>query len=218
MAITFPLALASLADLLPIERVDWNELRQETHSGLGTGEFLTHNLGPVLWEADVQLRPMYHVEAEQMRARVSALDGSTNAFYLYNPRMRYPQSDPTGSILGASAVTVYAINANRKALRLTGLPIGYVITIGDYLAITYDTSRRALLQAVEGATADGSGITPEFEVRPHLRPGIVTTNPVTLKNPAAKVKMMPGTVRVERAEDPLFSRVRFVARQTLAKD
>lgn len=216
MTISFPLALANLADLLPVERVDWNELRQETASAIGTGEFLTADRGPVLWQADVSSVPIYHAAAEQLRARIRALDGSGQNFYLYNPVAKYPQADPDGSILGASSVVIATINANRKALTLSGLPAAYVITIGDYLAVTYDTSRRALLQAVESVTANGSGVTSEFEVRPHIRAGITTTLAVTLTNPAAKVKIVPGTIAVERAEDATMSRVRFTARQTLA--
>jgi hypothetical protein len=113
-------------------------------------------------------------------------------------------------------VVIASINANRKALTLSGLPAGYVITMGDYLHVDYGTpSRRALLQASEGATANGSGVTGEFEVRPHLRPGIATALAVTLKKPAAKVKIVPGSVRIETVTT-LLSQLRFTARQTLA--
>ena len=218
MAISFPLSLANLADLLPVERADWNEFRQEATSPLGSGEFLTIDLAPPLWQADVASVPMPHATAEQMRARLASLNGSGQCFYLCNPVAKYPQADPTGAILGSSSVVINTIASNRKALSLSGLPAAYAITIGDYLAITYDTSRRALIQAAESVAAGGSGATAEFEVRPFLRPGITTTLAVTLAKPAAKVKIVPNTLSIERAEDALMSRVRFAARQTLAKD
>jgi hypothetical protein len=82
--------------------------------------------------------------------------------------------------------------------------------------VDYGTpSRRALVQAAEGATANGFGVTSEFEVRPQLRPGITTGLTVTLKKPAAKVKIVPGSLRIETVTT-LLSQLRFTARQTLA--
>jgi hypothetical protein len=113
-------------------------------------------------------------------------------------------------------VVIASIDTNFRAIALSGLPAGYVITMGDYLHVDYGTpSRRALLQAAEGATANGSGATGEFEVRPQLRPGITAGLAVTLKKPAAKVKIVPGSLRIETVTT-LLSQLRFTARQTLA--
>jgi hypothetical protein len=215
VTLSFPLALADLADLLPVAAVSWNELRQDATSVLGSGEWLTHELGSPLHEAEVRTARLPHARAEQLRARLRALDGGAH-FYLSNPTMLYPQADPGGAILGSASVVIASIHANRKALTLSGLPAGYVITMGDYLHADYGTpSRRALLQAAEGAIANGSGVTPELEVRPQLRPGINAGLAVTLKKPAAKVKIMPGSVRIETVTT-LLSQLRFTARQTLA--
>jgi hypothetical protein len=215
VTLSFPLALADLADLLPVAAVAWNELRQDAVSALGSGEWLTHELAPPLHEAEVRTARMPHTRAEQLRARLRALDGGAH-FYLSNPTMLYPQADPGGAILGSASVVITSINANRRALTLSGLPAGYVITLGDYLHVDYGTpSRRALLQATEGATANGSGVTAEFEVRPQLRAGITAGLTVVLKKPAAKVKIVPGSVRIETVTT-LLSQVRFTARQTLA--
>jgi hypothetical protein len=215
VTLSLPLALADLADLLPVAAVAWNEARQDAVSALGSGEWLTHELGPPLHEAEVRTARMPHARAEQLRARLRALDGGAH-FYLSNPTMLFPQADPGGAILSSANVVIATINAIRKALTLSGLPAGYVITMGDYMHVDYGTpSRRALMQAVEGATANGSGVTAEFEVRPHLRPGIIAGLAVTLKKPAAKVKIVPGSVRVETVTT-LLSQLRFTARQTLA--
>lgn len=216
MSLSFPLSLASLADLLHLESAPWNLARNDTYSTLGSGEFIVSELAPPLWEAECRSVPLTHAAAEQIAAVLRALDGSSQAFYLYNPKMRYPQADPDGTTLGSSSVVVNTINANRKALTISGLPAAYVITVGDYLQIDYASSaRRALLQVVETVTANGSGVTPEFEVRPHIRSGITTTLAVVLKNPSAKVKIVPDTLRVEE-RDAVFSSVRFTVRQTLA--
>jgi hypothetical protein len=65
-----------------------------------------------------------------------------------------------------------------------------------------------LLQAAEGAIANGSGTTAEFEVRPHLRRGVTAGLPVMLKKPAAKVKIVPGSLRIETVTT-LLSQLRF---------
>jgi hypothetical protein len=215
--LSFPLALADLADLLLIAAVAWNELRQDASSTLGSGEWLTHELAPPLHEAEVRTARLPHSRAEQLRARLRSLDGGAH-FYLSNPTMPYPQADPGGVLLGSASAVIASIHANRTAITLSGLPAGYVITMGDYLHVDYGTpSRRALLQAAEGATANGSGVTAQFEVRPHLRPGIAAGLAVSLKKPAAKVKIVPGSVRIETVTT-LLSQLRFTARQTLAAD
>jgi hypothetical protein len=215
VTLSFPLALADLADLLPITAVAWNEARQDAVSALGSGEWLTHELAPPLHDAEVRTARMPHARAEQLRARLRALDGGAH-FYLGNPTMTYPQADPGGAIVGSVSVLIASIHANRRTLTLSGLPTGYVITMGDYMHVDYGTpSRRALLQAAEGATANGSGVTGEFEVRPQLRPGITAGLAVALKKPAAKVKIVSGSVRIETVTT-LLSQLRFTARQTLA--
>jgi len=155
-------------------------------------------------------------EALQVLARLDALDGATNSFYAYNPASAFPQADPDGSGFGASTPTIHTIAANRKELRIVGLPDDYVLTAGDMIAIDYGSpSRRYLGRLVTGAAADGDGLTPLFEVRPHLRPGITTTLAATLIKPAMKCKIVPGTL--SSAHDLMVSgTISFTMRQTLA--
>lgn len=195
MALTFPLSLNDFADKLKISTVKWELKRWDQLSGLGSGDVLAAQLAPPRWAATVTLAAMYHADAAQVQALVESLDGPTNSFFLYAPQLPFPQADPDGSILGASSVTIHTVGGNNKSLRLAGLPAGYVLTIGDYLAFDYGSNptRRAFHRIVETVTADGTGLSPLFEVRPHLRPGVTTTLPVTLAKPAAKVFIMPDT-------------------------
>jgi hypothetical protein len=152
VTLSFPLAFADLADLLPIAAVAWNEARQDATSALGSGEWLTHELSSPLHEAEVRTARLPHSRAEQLRARLRALDGGAH-FYLSNPTMLYPQADPGGTILGSASVVIASIHAKRTALALSGLPAGYVITVGDYVHVDYGTpSRRALPYWVLPAT------------------------------------------------------------------
>jgi len=65
------------------------------------------------------------------------------------------------------------------------------------------------------ATADSEGDAGPVEVRPHLRPWLAAGQTVTLWKPAAKVKLVSGSLRVTQVTS-VTSRLRFTARQTLA--
>lgn len=216
MALQLPLSLADFFDMLKVKSAPFILTEQQEYSGLGTGEGLAHDLGPRLWQAPVESSAMTLAEAQAMLARIEALDGSINAFYAYNPSKAYPAADPDGSKLGAAAPTIHTIAANRKEMRLTGLPAGYVLTAGDMLAVDYgNPSRRALIRIVTGAVASSGGLTPLFEVRPHLRPGITTTLAVMLRKPAMKAKIVPGSLST--AHDLMVTgTLSFTMRQTLA--
>lgn len=216
MALTLPLSLADFFDTLKVRSAPFLLVSQQEYSGLGTGDGIAHDLGPMLWEAPVQSAPMPLAEAQAMLARIDALDGAINAFYAYNPSKAYPAADPDGSKLGASTPTIHTIAANRKEMRVTGLPAGYVLSAGDMLAVDYGSpSRRSLVRLVTGATASSGGLTPLFEVRPHLRAGITTTLPVMLRKPSMKCKILPGSFST--AHDLMVTgTLSFTMRQTLA--
>ncbi|MDJ1632243.1 hypothetical protein [Rhizobium rhizogenes] len=195
MALTFPLSLANFADKLKITSVKWQLQRRDEVSGLGSGLTLTAQLSPPLWTGSVTLAPMYHGEADRIQSLIESLDGSMNDFYLYSPRRAYPQADPTGSILGAAVPTIAALGSNNKSMQIHGLPNGYTLTAGDFVAFDYGTSpvRRALHRFVETGSADGTGTTPVLEVRPHIRPGATVGAAVTLIKPAARCFIVPDT-------------------------
>jgi len=109
---------------------------------------------------------------------------------------KYPQADPDGSILGASAVKISSIGTGGRTISLKGLPAGYVLTLADKLQIAYATSpvRNAFLEVSDDiVTASGTGITPAFEVFPNAPTGVAVNDVVTLAKPACKVFISPGT-------------------------
>lgn len=211
-----PYAVEDFADKLLIRSAPFMLMRQEETSALGSGEFLTADLAPACYEAAVETAPMANAKAHQLMALIEALGGSRETFYLYDPMMPFPQADPDGTILGASTPTIHTIAVDRRSIRVTGLPAGYVLTIGDYLAIDYGTpSRRALVRVAETFAASGAGLTPPLAISTALRPGVVTGLGAMLKKPAAKVKMLPGTLSI-RPIDIINAAISFTARQTLA--
>jgi hypothetical protein len=216
MVLASPIALPDLVGLLQIETVSWNLAYQQEFSGLGSGEGLAADLAPPLWEAECASRAFYHREVERWRSRFLALDGSMRSFMLYNPAAASPETDPSGTILAGSSITVRTVATDRNEISFAGLPVGFVIPWGTYAQIQAGSpSRVALVQLLESRTATGLGNTSSAEVRPHLRPWVSVGDAVTLVNAAAKVKLMPGSLRVESV-DALMSRLRFTARQTLA--
>lgn len=209
------LPITDLADLLPIVSGIWEPIYQQETSGTGAGEMLAADLGPMLWGASVETAPMYLDEAKQLRARILLLNGSIGTFYFWSPEAKGPQSDPTGTILGASTVTIESVGADNHSLAFNGLPAGYELTIGDMLDVDYGSpTRRALFALTESGEASSGGVTAELEVRPHIRPGIAAGAAVTLIKPAAKVKVMPDTLSIEN-QGGLHASLRFQVRQTL---
>ncbi len=188
-------SLASLADLLDIESVTWSIQRHDELSGTGDGRIIAAELASPLWTAEVSLNPAYHNEAKQIAARIRALRGPMTAFMLYDPVSKYPQEDHDGSILGSAVVTITAIGANRDTLAFSGLPAGYKLTIGDKVQITdaSDATKTGLFEFSASGTANGAGAMAALAVFPNLPAWANTGDTVTLKKPAARVIVVPGS-------------------------
>lgn len=218
MAISFPIPQNQLGDLLPVQVVDWNLETYQELSMQGNAEFLAADLASPLWTGNVTLRPLLHTDARAWMARLNALDGSIYPFYLANPLGWWPKADPGGSATTGLTPTINTINANRKELTFAGLVDGYVISPGDFFSVSYASgARRALFQCVTGATAGGSGTTASIEVRPHIQAGISAGASVSFAKPAAKVKIVPGTL-TSQFYNANRTRINFSVRQTLQAD
>lgn len=87
-------------------------------------------------------------------------------------------------------VQVNSINANRKAVSLKNLPVGYTGKVGDYIQI----GAGDLHQVMEDFTANGSGITPQFEIRAHLWPLAAVNQAVKVVQPACPMTLVPGSL------------------------
>lgn len=213
MALTFPLSLNDFADRLRIVSAPFVLEEQQELSGLASGDVLAAQLAPSRWTADVTLAAERHTKARAVQALIESLSGPIQSFYLYCPTNCYPAADPGGIILGANTVTIHTIGANNKSLRLAGLPAGYALGVGDALAFDYGSNpvRRAWHRLAEPAVAAGDGITPLFDLSHHLRPGVTTGLPVTLKKPAAKMFRVPGPLSVSHSGS--FSTISFQVMQ-----
>lgn len=208
MALVFP-----KTDLIPALSIHDGRVfprwRQE-HSTTSGGEVLLKDLGPMLWGASYQTIPLPEQDALDLETDLLTLQGGINLFRGYDPRRAVPLSDSQSALSG---VTVHSVRADRLALRLTGLPAGFEVSKSDYLSID-DGENLHLVRAATGGVADGVGLSPEFEVRPFLRPSVAAGQSVTLRYPCANFMLEKGSVSVDRA-GPSRRAISFTAIQVL---
>ena len=198
MAWVYPLSLAEFYDKLrvAIGNRNWELARFDQVSGLGSGQPLSAELASPLWRLPVRLVSMYNDEADQILAMLEMLNHPGRAFFFSNPKREYPAFDPTGSVLGTSTPTLQTLATNNRQIRVQGLPAVYRLTAGDMLAFDYGPvgqKRRALHRVTETVTASSAGLTPLFEVFPHIRAGAAVGDPVMLAKPAILASVIPGS-------------------------
>jgi hypothetical protein len=167
--------------------------RQE-QSTLASGRVLVKDMGSPLWTLRAASKPLSPNNLDTWRATLASLENGLQTFWGYPTSRCYPiayprGSWPTGATFNGTCVLA-SINANQKAITLQALPAGFKLSIGDYLSIAGN-----LHQVMEAAVANGAGVTPEFEIRPHIWPGVTAPNPQTyVKQPACQMAIVPGSV------------------------
>lgn len=191
--LSYPLSYAQLLGALRVEEVTFRLSHPQEHTRLGDGTVISASLGASLWTGSIRLAQANHPRHAEMEALIALMDQPGASFLCHDPRQIGPASDPAGAILGSSAPTIHTVAANLRELRITGLPVGYVLSAGDMLAFQYGSApvRYGLHRIVVGGTASSGGLTPLMEVVPNLRPGAVAGLPVLLIRPACKARLMP---------------------------
>lgn len=163
--------------------------RQEL-SRLADGRTFGKDFGPALWFATYTTEELLNADALDFAAMLNSLDGVINTFEAWDLRRPTPRLYPDGS---AHDGVLNSVNANNKAVSLSGLNAGQVVSRGDYLSFNYGANR-ALHRAAETVAANGSGQTPQFELWPHLRPGWTLSQAINLKAPRGIFTLIPGSV------------------------
>jgi hypothetical protein len=195
VTITYPYTLPFFADLLKIDSVIWDIQRNDESSGTGDGRIWTAELAPPLWLATVNLSQIDADSAKQIAAKIRKLQGSRQQFFLYDPLSMYPQSDKDGSMLTGRTVLLNSIATDRGTIGFSGLPSGYVLTVGDKFSYAYSSgpTRYGFHEISETVVASGAGTTPSFGVFPNLPAGVATGAVITLIKPACKCILYPGS-------------------------
>ncbi|GLS86685.1 hypothetical protein GCM10010873_16590 [Cypionkella aquatica] len=218
MAFAFPLSVANFMDILPIEAISLATPEQVEINQTGGGEVMQADLAPMLWQGEIKLGEMTPNDAALVTARLDILRPAGRSFYLYDTRRPGPLLDLTGAALGASTPTIHTLAANNRDMRIQGLPVGYRLSVGDYLAFDYGTTviRRALHRIVSApAAVPTGGISPTFEVSPMIRPGAAVGASVTLIDAACKALVVPNSINVGVTSKTITNGMSFRFMQTL---
>lgn len=207
MTLTYPrtdimTAVDFSADTSPLILQQRQELSRTAY-----GRSIGKSLGSQIWTGDFTTVPLPNADALVFEAMLNSLDGVTNLFEAGDMRAaaQYPRAYPTGAFNDTGVIA--SVNANNKALALSGLDAGMQLSVGCYLSFTYGDSR-ALHQVMEAVTANGAGTTAQFEVRPFIRPGWTVGAAVRLKSPRGLFCLQPGSIS-PRMNDNTSSLVSF---------
>ena len=193
MTLSFPYSPEAFADILNLEEIVWDVARFDELSAVASGHDLQAEMAVPKWKGTGAMRDGLPRDiAKRIESRVRQLQGSQYAFMMYDPRSKYPARDPKGTTLGAANVQIAALGVNGKSISLKGLPNGYVLSEGDKGQISYGTTRNYFFEIGEQVAASAGGVTPVFDVFPHVPASIAINAVVNLRKPACKMKIVPG--------------------------
>lgn len=212
MALSSTLSVAEFYDRFRVQDSPFVQGFQQQRSVTGGGESRYADRAPALWKAEVTTQPLPNAEAEGIMALINSRAGGLKTVLLYNSKLPYPSSDPKGLIIGATVPKLGTIT-DRLHVAFTGFPAGYVIPLGTYFGILFDTSRYYLGQLAEARTANGSGAVGTVEIWPPLPASVSGTPDVVIKRPPAKFRIVPGSA-YPASEGTLHSTIKFSAEQT----
>lgn len=217
MALPETLPIASFADLLRVSTATFMQEWQQQRSATGGGETRYADRAPSMWKAELTTPPMDHAEAEGLMALANSRAGGLKNFLLYNPKLPYPSSDPDGSVIGAT-VPKLGVITDRLHVAFTGFPAGYVIPLGTYFGIVFDTSRYYLGQFVEAKTANPiTGTVGATEIWPPLPATVSGAPDIVIARPCAKFRLVPGSAYPSTIST-VHSTFKLSAEQTYGRD
>lgn len=210
MTISFPLQTSEFWGKIRFAgRPEFRLQSYKQQSMDGAGNLIGSKQGQSKWFSDVMTAGGWHNADLETQAMIKLLIERDGRFYAWDIRNPYPKLDRTGSKISGYAVKVKSVGSNNRSLALKTLRNGYVLSIGDKLSVTDGAGRRALLEVMEAATANGSGDTPEFEVLPFLPAWISANQSVDLIKPLAKFKIVPGSYRAQSGTGNMSGGVSF---------
>jgi hypothetical protein len=215
----FPLNAAAFMDQLPIKSVMMRCPETSEMSRTAGGEIITASIGTRLWQGTVELGRMTRRENRQVRSLLDVAQTAGASFMMHDTTAPGPLAQADHPDLAAYTVVIRALSpTDARLIQLGGLPAGYVLTRGDFLAFEYrsDPTRFALHTVAEtSVTANGTGDTETLQVTPKLRPGAEINAVVTLLKASCKAVIVPGSVQVGRASRFMTEGASFNFIQTL---
>lgn len=214
-AYTFPLTREQFSDKLRIQSMRLRlENPQDVNFSKG-GEIFVAELSPPIWVGEARVGILTAAQAAELQGMFEVLDGSLNSFYLSHPLFPYPSTDYFGEVLEAhtTPIKIGSIAVNHKEISIKDAPPGFEFPAGAFFHFD-DAGHRSFHRLIGSTTANGSGVTGNVEVRPHLRYGAVNTV-LEFKKPALQVKLVPSTFSEGEAEMVIVSGMGFQFRQVI---
>lgn len=216
--LTYPVPVADFWRGLKILSFDMRLGGGLQSQATGGGEVITARTGQRLWEGEVSL--VMQDDPGATEAVLQALREPGRSFMCEAHKRLFPLADAAGAQLGAATPVIASLPVGGRSMTLSGLPAGYVLSPGDFLALTRGTpTRYELLQIVTGAVASGGGVSGEFEVTPGIRPGIIVGAAVVLARPQFRAMIVPDSLKFSGTSPGRAPRAgaSFAFRQTLAR-
>jgi hypothetical protein len=173
-------------------------------SGQGSGTTIVKNLRDPLWSLHAESVSLSPNNLRKWKAKLAGLDNGRGLFLGYDFASCYPIAYPQGAWptgVSFSGTTAQVSAKSGTTITLSNLPATFAGNIGDMVSVTASSgspARRALFQVCEAFTANGSGITGAFEVRPAIPSWVAATNAVAVKTPACHMMLLPGSVNTPR--------------------
>ncbi|EPE99537.1 hypothetical protein [Rhizobium grahamii] len=191
MAIAFP---RDILDGFPGWSVRFELAYRQERSRTAGGKTFAKDLGSPIWRASYVTKPVRANTVDKWRAKLASMDGGIQTFLGVNLSRCYPiayprGSWPTGDAFGGTG-GITGIDANRKVFSVQGFPPGFKLSEGDMIQV----GATDLHWVESDAVANGSGVFPTLEVRPHLWPSVTAGAAVTVKRPHCIMSIDPDTV------------------------
>lgn len=188
---------------------------------LRSGKIISKDLGPSLWKAKYESPPLDETSFGIVRAWYASLL-STNEFYGYDFLREFPLAYVNGwDVSPFDGTCRLAGVPSASRITLTDLPVGFILTVGDFIAFDYGPTSsptvdesRALHIVTEGGVASGSPSDVTLSVSPHIRDDWQVGETVHLFRAAAKMVILPGTYQ-ETIDVERMGKISFEAIQTL---
>jgi hypothetical protein len=216
MALSYPLTMAQLFDILEPVSVSFSLSETLTHNRTRGGDILVADIGTRLWNGQIEFGFDYMRQVRALEAKLALLRGAGASFLFSDPSYNGPAYDPDGVILGASTPQIASLDANNRELAIKGLPSGYTFTAGDYVSFTNGSpTQYCFHQIVVGSTASGGGTTGLMEVVPNILPGAAVNDSITVYKPSFKAVNVPGGFTTSKQRGIGASGASFSFTQTL---
>ncbi|MBN8290656.1 hypothetical protein JI664_01640 [Rhodobacter sp. NTK016B] len=130
MALTFPLALDEFFAGLPVAECEFHLSASLAMSRRRGGSIKTARFAERLWTGKVTLA-MQEPGATAVEAKVSALLEPGRSFFVHPLPFCYRQGDPDGAGIAGGLPVIYSIASGGREIRISGLPLGHTLSIGD---------------------------------------------------------------------------------------